>query len=70
MTIMNEENTKPDGTESDPKTKDIENPPFKPKRKHPSFMQNVREYFTEYCNNTGIHGFKYIGEQERTVFER
>lgn len=44
--------------------------PLKPKHKHPTFIQNLREYFTEYCNNTGIHGFKYIGEYERTIFER
>lgn len=44
--------------------------PEKPKQKHPTFVQNLREYFTEYCNNTGIHGFKYIGEQERTIIER
>lgn len=45
-------------------------PEDKPKRRHPTFGQNLKEYFTEYCNNTGIHGFKYIGEQERTIFER
>lgn len=54
----------------DLRKKEEDGEPFKPKKKHPTFMQNLSEYFTEYCNNTGIHGFKYIGEQERTLFER
>lgn len=27
------------------------------------------DYFKDYCEYTGIHGFRYIGE-ERTVLER
>lgn len=41
-----------------------------PKQKHPTFVQNLSKYFTEYCDNTGIHGFKYIGEPGRSIFER
>lgn len=42
----------------------------KPRQKHPTFIQNLSKYFTEYCDNTGIHGFKYIGEPGRLIFER
>ncbi|XP_060522631.1 pickpocket protein 28-like isoform X2 [Cylas formicarius] len=44
--------------------------PVKPKRPYPGFRKNFYDYFAEYSNNTGIHGFKYMGEQERTIFER
>lgn len=32
--------------------------------------KNVNNYFTEYCNNTSIHGFKYLGEHNRSCFEK
>ncbi|RZC39717.1 ASC domain containing protein [Asbolus verrucosus] len=34
------------------------------------FRKNVCNYFTEYTNNTSIHGFKYMGERRRPVVER
>ncbi|KAF2903803.1 hypothetical protein ILUMI_02380, partial [Ignelater luminosus] len=30
---------------------------------HPKCLSNLRLYFMEYCNNTSIHGFKYLGER-------
>lgn len=42
----------------------------KPKKKHPSFWKNCADYFSEYCNYTSIHGFKYLGEQKRSIFEK
>lgn len=29
-----------------------------------------KRHIQEYCNNTTIHGLKYVGEPNRTVFER
>lgn len=48
----------------------LENGPKKYKRKYPGFRKNVHDYFTEFTENTGIHGFKYMGEQNRSVFEK
>ncbi|XP_028141320.1 pickpocket protein 28-like isoform X2 [Diabrotica virgifera virgifera] len=42
----------------------------KSKRKFPGFRKNLYDYFQEFTGNTGIHGFKYMGEQERTTCER
>ncbi|XP_066139923.1 pickpocket protein 28-like [Euwallacea fornicatus] len=44
--------------------------PRKPGRPYPGFRRNFYDYFAEYSNNTGIHGFKYMGDQEMTIFER
>lgn len=49
--------------------KDAEDP-LKPKTKYPSFLQNLADYFTEYCDHTSIHGFRYFGEQSRSWFEK
>lgn len=43
---------------------------FKPDKKFPSFRKNVSEYLEEFSNNTGIHGFKYMGERGRTIVEK
>lgn len=40
------------------------------KRKYPGFRKNLSDYFTEFSSNTGIHGFKYMGEQERSITEK
>ncbi|XP_063916762.1 pickpocket protein 28-like [Zophobas morio] len=40
------------------------------KRKYPGFRKNIYDYFTEFSSNTGIHGFKYMGEQERSFTEK
>ncbi|XP_045477140.1 pickpocket protein 28-like [Harmonia axyridis] len=50
--------------------KNGENAIFKPERKYPGFRKNVSEYFAEFSNNTGIHGFKYMGEGGRTILEK
>lgn len=44
--------------------------PKKPGRPFPGFRKNFYDYFAEYSNNTGIHGFKYMGDQQMTIFER
>lgn len=44
--------------------------PKKPGRPFPGFRKNFYDYFAEYSNNTGIHGFKYMGDQEMSIFER
>lgn len=43
---------------------------FKPKKKYPGFRRNFVDYFQEYTDYTGIHGFKYMGEKERSIFEK
>lgn len=40
------------------------------KRKYPGFRRNLLEYLSEFCNNTGIHGFFYMGERDRSLVER
>ncbi|KAK9709689.1 Amiloride-sensitive sodium channel [Popillia japonica] len=42
----------------------------KPKKKYPSFWQNLNDYFSEYADSTGLHGFKYLGDQKRNFIER
>ncbi|KAF7280748.1 pickpocket protein 28-like [Rhynchophorus ferrugineus] len=56
--------------ETGKKEKDGIEYPVKHHRPYPGFRKNFYYYFAEYSSNTGIHGFKYMGEQERTIFER
>ncbi|KAJ3646149.1 hypothetical protein Zmor_023749 [Zophobas morio] len=50
----------------EPKNKCVE-----PKKgKYPGFRRNIYDYFTKFSSNTGIHGFKYMGEQERSFAEK
>ncbi|KAJ8923402.1 hypothetical protein NQ315_001960 [Exocentrus adspersus] len=42
----------------------------KSKRKYPGFRKNLCDYIQEYTEYTGIHGFKYMGEQDRSIFEK
>lgn len=32
--------------------------------------ENLSFYFTEYCDNTSIHGLKFLGERKRSIFEK
>lgn len=32
--------------------------------------KSVKKHFCEYCENTSIHGFRYLGEQHRTYAEK
>ncbi|KAK9709694.1 hypothetical protein QE152_g26484 [Popillia japonica] len=48
----------------------VEDGLFKPKKKYPSFWQNFNDYFSEYADSTGLHGFKYLGDQKRSFIER
>lgn len=43
---------------------------FKPSKKYPGFRRNFLDYFQEYTDYTGIHGFKYMGEKDRSIFEK
>lgn len=45
---------------------------FRKQRKtvRPGFRKNLKNYIPQYTDNTGIHGFKYLGEQKRQIFER
>ncbi|XP_056638388.1 pickpocket protein 28-like [Diorhabda sublineata] len=49
---------------------EVEKEKKKYKRKYPGFRKNLYDYFQEFTDNTGIHGFKYMGEQKRTMCER
>ncbi|RZC38133.1 ASC domain containing protein [Asbolus verrucosus] len=31
---------------------------------------SIRNYFREYCSRSSVHGFQYIGEKKRPIFER
>lgn len=42
----------------------------KSRRKYPGFRKNVCDYVQEFTDYTGIHGFKYMGEQDRSIFEK
>ncbi|XP_031355998.1 pickpocket protein 28-like [Photinus pyralis] len=37
---------------------------------HPTFAQNCRSYVSECCSNCSVHGFKFLGERNRNIFER
>lgn len=39
-------------------------------KKHRINKKKVSNYFTEYCNATSIHGFRYLGEQDRSCLEK
>ncbi|KAF2890803.1 hypothetical protein ILUMI_15370 [Ignelater luminosus] len=32
--------------------------------------ENLSFYFTEYCDNTSIHGLKFLGERKRSILEK
>ncbi|XP_031357399.1 pickpocket protein 28-like isoform X1 [Photinus pyralis] len=40
------------------------------KRSHPTFALNWKRYMSECCSNTSLHGFKFLGERNRSIFER
>lgn len=40
------------------------------KLKRQNFFKNFSFYFTEYCDNTSIHGFKFFGERGRFIIEK
>ncbi|KAF2887320.1 hypothetical protein ILUMI_18853 [Ignelater luminosus] len=50
--------------------KNVEDGEVKPKLKYPSFGKNLTEYFSEYSDNTSIHGVRYLGEKKRSIIER
>lgn len=52
------------------KAKEVGNEVAKPKRKYPGFRKNMLDYIQQYTDYTGIHGFKYMGEQDRSIFEK
>ena len=33
-------------------------------------LERVRSYLREYCSCSGVHGFRYLSEGSRNVFER
>ncbi|KAF2903800.1 hypothetical protein ILUMI_02377 [Ignelater luminosus] len=33
-------------------------------------FRNAKSYFIEFCNNTSIHGFKFLGETNRSILEK
>lgn len=35
-----------------------------------AFITNCKFYWVEYCQNTSIHGLKFLGERKRHTFER
>ncbi|XP_022916751.1 pickpocket protein 28-like [Onthophagus taurus] len=43
---------------------------LKPKKKYPGFVKNLRDYFSEYTSSTSLHGFQYLGDQNRTIPEK
>lgn len=48
----------------------VEDGKVEAKSKHPSFAKNLTEYFSEYSDNTSIHGVRYLGEKKRSIIER
>ncbi|RZC33873.1 ASC domain containing protein [Asbolus verrucosus] len=40
------------------------------RRLNNSSFKEIATYFREYCNCTSVHGFRYIGEKERSYVER
>lgn len=43
---------------------------IKPKKKFPTFFQNLNYYFSEYMGSTSLHGFQYVGDQKRSIIEK
>ncbi|XP_031355611.1 pickpocket protein 28-like isoform X2 [Photinus pyralis] len=39
-------------------------------RKEPTCGKNTLNYFCEFCDNTSIHGFKFLGERKRYIPEK
>ncbi|KAJ8970719.1 hypothetical protein NQ317_018753, partial [Molorchus minor] len=49
---------------------DNKNDEKKPKRQYPGFRKNFNDYIQQYTDYTGIQGFRYMGEQDRHIFEK
>lgn len=40
------------------------------KKRKKNIKEPLKKYFCEYCGNTSMHGFRYIGEENRTYTEK
>ncbi|KAF2888367.1 hypothetical protein ILUMI_17806 [Ignelater luminosus] len=53
----------------------VESKKIKPKsnsyiEEKPTWSENLKSYFSQYCMSTGIHGIRYLGESGRFVIEK
>ncbi|KAF2896463.1 hypothetical protein ILUMI_09711, partial [Ignelater luminosus] len=39
-------------------------------KERPSWLENVKNYFCEYCNLSGLHGVRYLAESGRFIVEK
>lgn len=51
-------------------TSNVKIRPFAYERKKPTCTKNTVNYFCEFCDNTSIHGFKFLGERKRYFLEK
>lgn len=40
------------------------------KNNRSKLLENLKKYFSEYSEKSGIHGLAYLGEQNRTIAEK
>ncbi|XP_045477587.1 pickpocket protein 28-like [Harmonia axyridis] len=52
-----------------PHPQGYESTPTEDESEQKSFIEEIKIYFRNYCNHTGIHGFQYFG-QHRTLIEK
>ncbi|CAH1966969.1 unnamed protein product [Acanthoscelides obtectus] len=72
MTKVSEEDKMADSEAAAAKAKAIEGDLFeyKKKKRQSVFRRNLKNYFHTFSDYTGIHGIKYMGESDRSIFER
>lgn len=39
-------------------------------KERPTLLQNLKNYFSQYCMSTGVHGVRYLGESGRFIIEK
>ncbi|XP_065161255.1 pickpocket protein 28-like [Atheta coriaria] len=49
---------------------DVEAPKKRSRKLSKKDRKRMSNYFTEYCDATSIHGFRYLGEQKRSCLEK
>ncbi|KAK4873974.1 hypothetical protein RN001_013334 [Aquatica leii] len=63
-------NSKYDDTEAIPFTDTRKLKPQFLNAKRNRSLKNTQNYFCEFCDNTSIHGFKFLGERNRYIVEK
>lgn len=39
-------------------------------KEQPTYSENLKNYFSQYCKSSGVHGVRYLGESGRFIIEK